>query len=367
MVAFREWLLWEERQVVDPAVLAGYDYAFNAELEKLIQRTRNLPLRRTLEGMRDCPVRTKSGRCTGWADYILGGLLRHCPKKVDPEQGLNHIAFRMLSSVGEGGQPKKNLFDFDTERIYDLERGNPLEARFKTFLINDLRNICAGRIRRITQTQRSPGTVSITPARRRGDEPPGYIPAEQIPGPSDAGEHEMLADIVDLLRSQSTPQMPLAALFQAILDGIGTREQRRRFGRNTTDQGRKIIYDTLVQYAKTTGNLHLQNLLTKFKDFDARKPDAPKKPKPPKPLLALPPQERAFRSMIQVMERYGRRASMAVFGSQRSRWLERPSTDPAHKTRLHQVLDQMVKAGVLAKQGAVYVPGANYEEYLTPV
>lgn len=146
MVAFREWLVVEERQAVDSAVLAGYDHAFDTELEALIQRTHNPQLRRALEGMRGCPVRTKTGRCTGWADYILGSLLRHCPKKVDLEQGLNYIAFRMLSPVGERGLPRKNLFDFDTERLYDLDRGNPLEARFKTFLINDLRSICGGKV-----------------------------------------------------------------------------------------------------------------------------------------------------------------------------------------------------------------------------
>ena len=40
--------------------------------------------------------------------------------------------------------------------------------------------------------------------------------------------------------------------------------------------------------------------------------------------------------------------------------------DPSspHKSRLHDVLDQMVQAGVLEKHGATYIPGTNYGKYL---
>ena len=49
-------------------------------------------------------------------------------------------------SVGERGLPHKRLFDMDQNVSYNLRLGNPLEARFKTFLTNELRNFTMGRI-----------------------------------------------------------------------------------------------------------------------------------------------------------------------------------------------------------------------------
>jgi hypothetical protein len=369
MVAFREWLFTEEKQAVDPEVLASYEQACQAELENLIRRTSNPALKKTLERMRTCPVRTRGGNCTGWTAYALGALLRHCPYKVDLEESLNYLMFRMLSRTGERGESRKCLFDMDTDREYDVDRGCPLEARYKTFLLNDIRSICGGKIRRLLKYPKRPPTVPITQTRRKADRERGTIGADEIPGhPTDQRERELYNDITGLLKRRSTADMPLVPLFRSILNGTGTREQRRRFGHTTADRGRKIIYDTLVQYASNSGNLQLQSLLAKFHDFDATKPAArrPQQQKPAKPKPILSQQERDFRSIVQVLERSGRRASMAIFGSQRSRWRERPSTDPAQKTKLHQVLDQMLKAGVLAKQGANFVPGPNYAKYLEP-
>ena len=133
MEAFRQWLIQEERQALDPVVVQSYDRAFQAELEKLIQRARsNGTLRQSLESMRQCPVRTANG-CTGWTDYIIGALLRNCPRTVDLDQAVSYIVFRMLGTRGERGEPRKTLFDMDPARPYDTEIGSPLTARFRTF------------------------------------------------------------------------------------------------------------------------------------------------------------------------------------------------------------------------------------------
>ena len=152
---------------------------------------------------------------------------------------------------------------------------------------------------------------------------------------------------------------------------MATRETRKRFGHTVSDRGQKIIYDTLLSYAQSTGNRHLENLLIRFKDFkanqaDPNSPRSQKKTQLSRPAVILSPQVRDFRSLVQVVQRNGGRASLAQFGSQRSRWLGRLPRDPSspHKSRLHDVLDQMVQAGVLAKQGATYIPGTNYGKYL---
>ena len=132
MNGFRAWLLFTEaRQTIDPSVVQSYERAFQDGLEGLIQRSaNNVPLRKTLETMRTCPIKTASG-CTGWTDYIVGGLLRHCSRTVDLDGSLSYVAFRMLSPVGERGQPRQPLFDMDVNREYDVAVGNPLAARFK--------------------------------------------------------------------------------------------------------------------------------------------------------------------------------------------------------------------------------------------
>ena len=82
MVAFcfKQWLFAEERRGIDPAVISGYDRAFDAELEQAIQRCAdNPPLRHSLEAMRG----------TRWADYIVGAILRNCPTKVYLDDALN--------------------------------------------------------------------------------------------------------------------------------------------------------------------------------------------------------------------------------------------------------------------------------------
>ena len=172
----------------------------------------------------------------------------------------------------------------------------------------------------------------------------------------------MLNDLLGLLRRRSTSQMPLADLFLSILRGERTRVQRSRFGHSIADTGRKMIVQTIQQYAQQTGNWSLLNLLDRIQNPDARQ--QPPAPEPPEPELS--PTERDFRSIVQVLEKNGRSVSMAVLGKSRRRWLERPPRDPSspQPNRLADVLARMVADGVLTKNGPRYVPGPQYSRYL---
>jgi DNA-binding HxlR family transcriptional regulator len=335
-------------------------------LEALIRRTRDPELRRAFEGMRSCPVRGRDGRCNRFTDYILGALIRNgCHYEYDIEDALQRIVFRMLSPVGETGKHRRTIFDFDESRPFDLRLGNPLEAIFKVYLNNEIRSIRGGKIPALRTRQRN-GTLSIGYGTDTGEVSPDEIPARAA-----SGEQEMLGDITELLRRCSTPDMPLADLFLSILKGEGTRTQRARFGHNRADMMRKIIVQTVQQYARQTQNWHLLRLLGRFQDFQGSRPDPAPKPlrpqKPPKP--TYPPDEQDYRSIVDVLEKHGRSASMMILGKVRRRWLERPPRDPAsvHPNRLADVLARMVADGVLVRQGARYVPGPRYARYLEPV
>ena len=354
-MGFREWLFLVERSLVDPAVIDSYERAFQQRLEALIQRTRDPELRRAFEEMRQFR----------FANYILGALTRHgCHYQYDIEDCLQRIVFRMLSPVGERGLPRNTLFDLDPNQSYDLRTGNPLEARFKTFLTHELRSIIGGKIPSL-RTRQKTGALTI------GYGSSGEVSPDEIPAQVPSGEQEMLADIMELLRRRSVPGMPLADLFQSILRGDGTRAQRQRFGHARADAMRKIIVQVVEKYARQTQNWQLLQLLDRFQGFNGTRPDSSlTKPRPQKPVKPVyPPDEQDYRSIVDVLEKHGRSASMMVFGKDRRRWLERPPRDPAsvHPNRLADVLTRMVTDGVLVRQGARYVPGAAYSRYLEPV
>ena len=173
----------------------------------------------------------------------------------------------------------------------------------------------------------------------------------------------MLKDLLDLLRRRSTPTMPLADLFLSILQGEGTRVQRSRFGHSVADTGRKQIVQTISQYAQLTHNWSLLNLLDRIQNPDPVRQQAPA-PEPSEPEFS--PDERDFRSIVDVLEKNNRSVSMAVLGKSRRRWLERPPRDPnsSYSNRLYDVLARMIQDGVLTKQGTRYVPGPEYARYL---
>jgi hypothetical protein len=365
-MGFREWLHLVERSLVDPAVLDTYERAFQQGLEALIQRTHDPELRRAFEGMRRCPVRSTNGGCSRFTDYVLGALMRSgCHYEYDVEDALQRIVFRMLSPVGESGARKRTIFDFDESRPFDLRLGNPIEVFFKIYLANEIRNIIGGRIPAL-RTRQKTGALSIGYGRDVGEVSPDEIP-DRMP----SGEQAMLNDILSLLKTSSTPEMPLVDLFLSIMRGEGTKVQRHRFGHAKADMMRKIVVGVIEQYAHRTQNWHLLRLLDRFRDFSgnraapARRQVRPQKP--PKPIY--PPDEQDYRSIVDVLERNGRSVSMMVLGKVRRRWLERPPRDPSspHPNRLMDVLARMVADGVLRKVGARYVPGPEYGRYLEPV
>jgi hypothetical protein len=257
--------------------------------------------------------------------------------------------------------PRNSLFDFDENRPYDLRLGNPLQAIFRRYLANAVTTIGMGKIPSLRRVQ-YPNRLSIGYGRTGNDPGYGTVSAEEIPNRVQSYDHEMLDDLLALLRRRSSPGMPLADLFLSILNGEGTRVQRSRFGHATTDLGRKLIIQTISQYAQQTGNWSLLNLLDRIQNPDARQP--PPAPEPSEP--GLSPDERDFRSVVDVLEKNGRSVSMAVLGKSRRRWLERPPRDPSssYPNRLADVLARMVADGVLMKQGTRYVPGPNYSRYL---
>ena len=312
--------------------------------------------------MRFCPIQDRNGRCTRFVDYMLGALIRHgINQQYDLEDALQRIVFWMLSPTGERGLPRHSLFDFDENRPYDLRLGNPLQAIFRQYLSNAVMTIGMGKIPALRRVQ-YPNRLSINYGRAGNDPGYGTVSAEEIPNRVQNYDHEMLDDLLDLLRRRSTPTMPLADLFLSILNGEGTRSQRSRFGHSTTDTGRKLIVQTISQYAQQTGNWSLLNLLDRIQNPDARQ--QPPAPEPSEPELS--PDERDFRSIVQVLEGNRRSVSMAVLGKSRRRWLERPPRDPSspQPNRLADVLARMVQDGVLMKNGTRYVPGPDYARYL---
>ena len=363
MGGFAEWLFLVERSLVDPAVLDSYERAFQHGLEALIRRTQDPELRRTFEGMRRCPVQGRDGRCNRFTDYILGALMRSgCHYEYDVEDALQRIVFRMLSPVGESAKQRKTIFNFDEDRPYDLRLGNPLEAIFKAYLHNEIRNILGGRIPAL-RTRQKTSMLSIGYGRDTGEVSP-----DEIPDRAGDDEQAMFNDIMELLRRRSTPEMPLVDLFQSIMRGEGTRAQRSRFGYSKADMMRKTIVQVIGEYAQRTQNWQLLRLLDRFRDFSGNRPDpARKPPQPPKPSKPVyPPDEQDYRSVVDVLEKHGRSVSMMVLGKVRRRWLERPPRNPSscQPNRLADVLARMVSDGVLTKQGARYVPGRDYARYL---
>ena len=230
----------------------------------------------------------------------------------------------MLSPVGERGLPRNSLFDFDENRPYDLRLGNPLQAIFRQYLSNAVTTIGMGKIPALRRVQ-YPNRLSINYGRAGNDPAYGTVSAEEIPNRVQNYDHEMLNDLLELLRRRSTPTMPLADLFLSILQGEGTRIQRSRFGHSVADTGRKMIVQTISQYAQQTGNWSLLNLLDRIQNPDpvSQQPPAPEPSEP-----ELSPDERDFRSIVDVLEKNNRSVSMAVLGKSRRRWMERPPRDP---------------------------------------
>jgi hypothetical protein len=294
-------------------------------------------------------------------DYALACMIKNgLAPQFDLESCLAYIYEQLLGERKRNGQPKMNLFaGFDETRPYQ-PGDNPLEARYKVAVGRLVRAIAAGRIRRLRKIEQRPtGTLSIYGGRGEA----GYVSPDEIPGRSDGGFQELVSDIAMLLR-QKEPRssLPLVDLFKSILAGERTRMQRSRFGYDRADAGRRVIVQTIEQYARQTGNIGLLRLLDRIQNPEPRQPKPPKAPPKPK----LPPDLADYVSIIDVLEKAGRRGTMALLQSKRSRWRERSPRNPSSvaKNRLYDVLGRMLDDGVLAKDGAAFVPGPRYAEFL---
>jgi hypothetical protein len=153
-----------------------------------------------------------------------------------------------------------------------------------------------------------------------------------------------------------------------MLRGENLRSLRVRIGHTRADRTKNALYQAIDSYAQATGNVALRNLLKKHME---NKPDptAPRsryREKRVDPLAHLSPDVRDYISILQVVQVAGGEASSAILGKKRARWYGRTPRNPTspHKTRLHDVLANMVADGVLEKRGATYLLGGNAPQYL---
>jgi hypothetical protein len=262
MWRFSEWLLAEERSLVDPSVLDSYEQAFQQKLEELIQRTKAPDLRQAFEDMRRCPIKSMDGRCSRFVDYVVSALVKSgCNRQYDVEGSLQRIVFKMIGKTGERGLPHKGVFDFDESRPYNLRLGNPVQVMFKKYVSNEIRAISMGCIPSIRTIQR-PGRFSIG----QGSEDAGMVSPNDIPDRRQSHEPEMMNDLIELLRKHSTPNLHLVDLFYSILDKEGPGVQSTRFGTSQVARGKLMIVKIIEQYAQSTQNWHMLRLLDRFRE-----------------------------------------------------------------------------------------------------
>jgi len=377
MITFSHWLLFREARqtLVPPSVLQAYEGEFKQALHALIQRTQDPALRQKFTAMLDCPIQDRRGQCRSFSEYILSALIKNgIHERYDIEAALSYVFEKLMMATSEAGAPRETLFgSFDPNRPYTLE-GNPLVARFFTWLKFTVNNIRKGKIPRLSRVEQRPqGTVSIGIGRSSKDEPSADVSPDRIVGrPDDEAElTELIQDIVLLLqRKQPAYPINLVGLFQSILAGQNSDQQRKQFGDRAARIGRQVIVQTIQEYAEATGNYLLLRLLDQFKDFRANKPSPARRTvaKVSKPQRSE--KERDFSSILAVIDKLGRPVGTADLGKYRRRWLEYAPRDPnsGFKNRLEETLVSMVREGVLralqTQKGAfVYEPGPAAGQY----
>ncbi len=360
---FKTWLIAEERRVVDPAIQAQYEHEFLRQLDALLNRTRSPELRETLTDMKTCPIKDSTGRCYSFVGWIVNSLMRPgCAQRIDVEAALNYIAFRLLSPVGERGNPRSMVFDFDEDRPW-MPGTNPVSGRLKTFVLRDIQTVCGKKPSQTFKNMaRPPGTMSIGHRGRKDDaDSMGTVSPDEIPAARSTHESELVADVITLLKKRATPTLPLVAVFQAILNGAGLRDQRARFGHKAADAARRVSKDTVRQYAADSQNQQLLGLM------DKRPAVKRPKVKKPKPVVHPDPEIRDRLSLIDTLDKAGGEGSMALFGRKRRKWLNYAPRDPnsPHRNRLIDVLTRMTDEGLLVKRGTKYMAGPNYVAFRT--
>ena len=278
-----------------------------------------------------------------------GALLKQgISSRYDLEDSLQYVMEKMLMNKGNSGEERSNLFtDFNASRPDSPEH---FRARFLLFVKYAVNGIRAGKIHRLAGVQRPPNTLSIGQGRWKSDDPTGDVSPEAIPQqPSTATDlGEMIADIEMLLRKKEPAYgIELGNLFQAIMSGQNSAQQRALFGDRKARLGRQIIIQTIEDYGKSTNNYSLLKILQRLKDFQSGQGQAtPPAPKPTRPILS--DQDRDFQSIVAVIDKFGS-AGSSQLGTARRRWLEYPPRNPASgfRNRLEEVLDQMVRQQVL--------------------
>lgn len=373
MQTFWQWLLAERRQdLVPQEVLDGYEHGFRRALEQLMNKVQDPVLRDKFAKMLDCPVKDAKGRCRSFTDYIVAALVRHgIHKEADVEDVLSYVYQTMMHDRKITGEPKATVFgSFDANRPYG-PLGNPLEARFKTAVGNAIRNIAAGRIPRLFNAERRPqGTIAI--GQGRGDQT-GSISPDALPSRADshADLGELVADIRMLLRrKEASYGLPLADLFNSMMMGQNQAEQGKEYGDRAVKVGRQVIVQTIKDYAQSTGNHYLLQLLRRLEEpAEANDLKAPKEKRPASPAWSSP-KDQDFASIMQVVDKLGRPAGTADLGRYRSRWLKFPPRDASsgHANRMGEVLSQMVRDGALqtvrtGRGAQAYLPGPNAGKY----
>src|ERR1700690_4433615 len=114
MINFIEWLVAEgrPRELVPPAVMQSYEYAFKQALHRLIDRTKNATLKEKFKEMLDCPIKDRRGSCRSFTDYIVSAMVHSgIANSYDIEAVLNYIAEKLLMSKTFTGERKVTVFD----------------------------------------------------------------------------------------------------------------------------------------------------------------------------------------------------------------------------------------------------------------
>jgi hypothetical protein len=270
-------------------------------------------------------------------------------RTTDIEDSLAYIYQCLMFDKKSNGEPKSTVFgSFNFDRPSGA--GNALEARFKTSVMNAVRNIASGRIRRLLHT------------------PSSTVSADEVPSRIDHDQQfsELIRDISGLLmRKEKETNLPLVGLFNAIISGETTAEQRRLFGNRAATIGRRVVIETIKDIARRSGNDHLMGLLAKVDQPSV----VPAAASPKSQSARATPKESDFASILALLDKLGRPVGSADLGRFRRRWLDYPPRESGtHRNRLEQVLEQMLKDGVLkavqtARGAVAYVPGPNAEAY----
>lgn len=215
---------------------------------------------------------------------------------------------------------------------------------------------------------RRPKTTCIGPGRKRDDEQ--GIAADLLPSDpiDDRQFKDMVEDITELLaKKEAKEDLPLVDFFRDMMAGSRGPEQRQLYGDKTARETRRIIIQTIQEYASSTGNEHLRNLLARLL---GEEPDREVTLKKAVPAPKLTDQEWDYASILAVVDRFERPIGSSDLGKYRRKWLDYPPRNPlsGYKNRLEEVLAKMVQEKVITgrqtRSGAMqYLPGPEADKY----